>query len=472
MARILYPALLTATLALAAALLLGPATANKLLSIVGVADAQAPANGYPGQPGGYGDPNQYPPGFNSGSNTSPGAPYDHLMTSAPTQPMAVAQPQNWAAGPGSSVANPGVRSVYIPPPGAPPAKPLASAQVIARVGPEVILAADLNPVYEIYMANKAAGAPAEEIASDYQELMSELKQMIDMKILYVDASNTIPAEGLKEFRKLVDEAFDKEQVKILMERLKVDSPAELDAKLRQQYGTSLDRRREMFWEQTLAGQWKKEHSTYTKEIDFVATSNYYREHKSEFEIPAQAQWEELTAQFADYNSRDDAYRAICDMGNDVVQRHIPFAEVAKKKSRGPTADKGGFRDWTTKGALVSKVLDEAIFSPNLPVGMMSQPIEDTDGFHIIRVIVRHDAGEESFLEAQKGIKKKITDERSKKMADEFMEKLRNQTQVWTIFDKPSAPNSSASPSPYAGQPAAPFSGNPATAAVPQSSFGR
>ena len=302
----------------------------------------------------------------------------------------------------------------------------------SRIGPEVILAADLNPLYDEYLSHKAAGAPTDQLASDYQELMAQLKQMIDIKILYVDASNTIPAEGLKEFRKLVDDAFDKEQVKVLMDRLHVSTPAELDAVLHQ-YGTSLDRRREAMFEQTLANQWKKEHSNYEKEIDFDTTLDYYRKHKSEFEFPAQAKWEQLTALFANFNSKDDAWRAICDMGNDVVIRHIPFAEVAKKKSRGPTADKGGFRDWTTKGAPVSKVLDAAIFSPNLRVGDMSQPIEDADGYHIIRVIERIDAGAKSFLERRRESKRRLPKTVRRKWPTSLWKSC-NQTQVWSIFD--------------------------------------
>ncbi len=224
------------------------------------------------------------------------------------------------------------------------------------------------------------------------------------------------------------------------------------------------------FEQTLASQWKKEHATYTKEIDFDTTLDYYRKHHSEFESPAQARWEQLSALFASFNSKPEAWQAICDMGNDVAVRHIPFDQVAVKKSQGPTADKGGVREWTTKGALVSKPLDQAIF--NLPVDHMSPIIEDADGYHIIRVVERLDAGAKSFLEAQKGIKKKITEDRSKKMGDEFMDKLRNQTQVWTIFDNTPAPNSSRGPSAYAGQSAAPGPSTPATAALPGSSFGR
>ncbi len=65
---------------------------------------------------------------------------------------------------------------------------------------------------------------------------------------------------------------------------------------------------------------------------------------------------------------------------------------------------------------------------------MSQILEDNDGYHIVRVIERHDAGMKPFRDAQVEIKKKLKDERNKKGTEEYLEKLRNKTQIWTIFD--------------------------------------
>lgn len=441
MARILYPALLTATLALAAALCLGPATANKLLSVVGVVQAQSP--GGP-QTSPYGDNSPNVPGFNANPAPSYDRPYDRLMTTAPTQPTAVAQPQNWA-GSQNTTNKAGVQSVYVPPPGARPAQALGSALVVARVGPEVILASDLSPRWDAFLADKAAGAPPAQIAAERQELITQLKGIIDVKLLVVEATNTIPPEGLKDFQAKVNEAFDKDQVKGMMERVKVNTPAELDAILHQ-YGTSLERKRAALFETALASEWKSEHAKPEKEIDFDTALIYYHEHKAQFSFPSQARWEQLTATFANFDDKNGAWRAICQMGNDVL-RGVPFADVAKKHSQGPTADKGGYRDWTTKGALVSKVLDEAVFSPTLPVGQMSQIIEDTDGYHIVRVIERIDAGVKPFRDAQGDIKKKLTEEETKRLSTEYLQKLREKTQVWTIFDDPAAEVAALGPVP-------------------------
>ena len=76
-----------------------------------------------------------------------------------------------------------------------------------------------------------------------------------------------------------------------------------------------------------------------------------------------------------FSSRQEAYRAF-EMGNEVL-RGGDFATMAQARSHGPTASKGGQHDWTSKGSLVSKEIDAAIFS--LTVGRMSQIIEDSKG---------------------------------------------------------------------------------------------
>jgi hypothetical protein len=166
---------------------------------------------------------------------------------------------------------------------------------------------------------------------------------------------------------------------------------------------------------------------------------------ADFEFPARARWEQLMANFDHFSSRQEAYRAICEMGNEVL-RGADFAAVAQARSQGPTASKGGQHDWTSKGSLVSKEIDRAIFS--LPVGRMSQVIEDSKGFHIIRVIERTDAGRKPFLEAQVEIREKLRDESIKSQKDEFLAKIKERTPVWTVFgDSSEAGSIGARPAP-------------------------
>ena len=119
-------------------------------------------------------------------------------------------------------------------------------------------------------------------------------------------------------------------------------------------------------------------------------------------IPAQAQ---------------QPYARLAQMGNEVwprVAANPPattplFADVAKAKSEGFNAAKGGLYDWTTKGSLKATVVDDAIFT--LPVGQMSPILDSGTGFHIVRVLERTEAGCRPFSEVQNDIREKLKDQR-------------------------------------------------------------
>ena len=137
------------------------------------------------------------------------------------------------------------------------------------------------------------------------------------------------------------------------------------------------------------------------------------------------------------------------MGNEVMQGK-PFADIARTASEGPTASTGGVFDWTTKGSLVSKVINEAVFT--LPVGQMSAILDDGSALHIVRVIERTDAGRTPFIEAQVGIRDKLADERRKREMDEYLATVRGRTPVWTVFDDEPGGGPSQAASQTASQP--------------------
>ncbi|MEE2826952.1 MAG: peptidyl-prolyl cis-trans isomerase, partial [Planctomycetota bacterium] len=91
------------------------------------------------------------------------------------------------------------------------------------------------------------------------------------------------------------------------------------------------------------------------------------------------------------------------------------------------SSEGGIHDWTNRGSLVSKELDEAIFT--LPIGVLSDVIETSRGFHIVRVIERTDAGTKAFRDAQVGIREKLVAERQAKTVQEHMKKLRKEIPI-------------------------------------------
>jgi parvulin-like peptidyl-prolyl isomerase len=101
--------------------------------------------------------------------------------------------------------------------------------------------------------------------------------------------------------------------------------------------------------------------------------------------------------------------------------------VAKAHSHGFSAADGGVNDWTTQGSLRSTALDATIFA--LPVGALSQIVEDEDGFHIVRVIEREEHHHVPFNEVQAEIKQRLLDKDQAKGMTQYLAKLRERTPV-------------------------------------------
>ena len=106
--------------------------------------------------------------------------------------------------------------------------------------------------------------------------------------------------------------------------------------------------------------------------------------------------------------------------------------MAQRQSQGADASEGGYHDWTTRGSLASEAIDQAIFT--LPAGRLSERLEDSEGFHIVRVIERIEAGRVPFEQAQVDIKETLRKERVKEQIMAYVDKLKQQIPVWTAFD--------------------------------------
>jgi parvulin-like peptidyl-prolyl isomerase len=329
-----------------------------------------------------------------------------------------------------------------PQPQVAPVAIFAPGQIIAWVGDQPIQAGDVMPMVEQTLAPFLAKMAPEDIERGQAEIEQQkralmkraLESAIEVKLLYQDFLRAVPADKKKEIlakiTARVEEQFYEKQLPEAMEKAEVDSPAALDAKLRA-YGSSLQQQKLTFVERVLGQSGLGEKIDYKPEITHQAMLDSYWENISEYEFPAKARWEKLTVKVTDFPSREQAWAALGDMGNEVL-RGAPLAAVAKRHSQGLDAGDGGYHDWTSKDSLASDVLNQAIFS--LPVNQLSERMEDGQEYHIVRVIERQEAGRKPFLEAQVEIKEKLQKQRIREQITDHVAKLRKEIRVWTIFD--------------------------------------
>jgi parvulin-like peptidyl-prolyl isomerase len=313
------------------------------------------------------------------------------------------------------------------------AKTLENTQIIARVGSEVVLAGDILFTIDNIMEENRDRIPRAAWEQQRRKMMQQmLKQVIQSKLVIVDALQAIPEDNIPEIEKQVDEQFYNSRVKQLMKEAEVKSLAEFETKLKKS-GSSIELQKRNFFERSLASQWIQQKMDSNEPVTHQEMLSYYTAHLVNYEQLAKCRWQQLTARFNKFESRQAAWQAIADMGNDVLIRKVPFEQVALQRSQGVTASKKGVRDWTSQGALVSAPLDQALFS--LPVNQLSPIIEDSTGYHIVRVTERVDAHRTPFRDAQVNIQQKINASRREKKLEDYLSGLREKIYVWTIFDE-------------------------------------
>lgn len=305
--------------------------------------------------------------------------------------------------------------------------------VLAMVGGEPIFVGDLlfevNQLIAQFMAEAPESIKQRERPAIMQKL---LPKFIEQKLLLIDVRNGLP-EGAK-FDDIIESAskeFDENAMEEMMKSAGVDSPVMFDAHLRAQ-GSSLRKLRYSWTVNQIVRYFLQEKIKSDAEVSHQELLKYYRDHQAEYSLKPQARWEQVMVRHEKFASTTEAMNAIVEMGNSIVFG-ASLEGVAKKSSHGFSASEGGQHDWTSKGSLVSKELDEAIFS--LPIGQLSDVIKTDQGFHIIRVIERQDADKVDFVEAQIEIRKKLQNEKRLAAYDAHLKKLKRDIPV-EIMDAP------------------------------------
>jgi parvulin-like peptidyl-prolyl isomerase len=321
---------------------------------------------------------------------------------------------------------------------------LEGCQVVARIDNQIVLACDvLWRVNQMLEAHQRRARPEQRVPPEQlrevrdQLLQRELASILDRKLLYEEFRRNVPAENLPRIEESLKEPFEEHELPDLMKQLKVDNQQDLERELAR-LGSSLADVQRAFNERVVASEWIRSKVKINEEVSPDEMIEYYRAHLADYDYPTQARWEELVVRKSRFNDPSQAYAELAQLGNEVWQRGMQqnvqgaaFAEVAKAKSDGFTAKDGGAHDWTTKGALQSKPIDEALFT--LQVGQMSPILDGGPTFHIVRVLERKEAGRKPFTEVQGDIRNKLKEERFKAGVEKYLAQLRKDARIWTAF---------------------------------------
>jgi peptidyl-prolyl cis-trans isomerase SurA len=159
--------------------------------------------------------------------------------------------------------------------------------------------------------------------------------------------------------------------------------------------------------------------------------DYYNAHVHDYDRPEQWTWREVLIEVDKYPSRAAA-RSKAEAILDRLRRGEDIAKVAESQSEGPNRSSGGLWETTPDSYAVATVNDAV---RSLPIGQVSPIIEGPSSYHLVRVDARRGAGPATFAEVQDRIRRIVHHRKVDQESNAFLDKLRQQTVVTTIFDK-------------------------------------
>ncbi len=320
--------------------------------------------------------------------------------------------------------------------------PTDPTELLAIVGDSPVLVGELLPKVDARIASLAKGdisqIPPEELRIVRLKLLRGLlTQTIQTKMLghafLMDRVGSSSKEQRVDAQKQIEtkarNAFYEEEIPRMMKELEVDSLQALDTKLREK-SSSVEFVEKEYSEQMLSQVYLREFIPRDPKITLNEIRLYYKANLQKFDQPAKARWEQLTVLFEKFPNRETAMAAISEMGNAALFGGN-VQQVAREKSQEPLASSGGVHDWTRKGSLASKALDQQIFS--LPVNRLSQIIEDETGFHIIRVLERTEAGISPLGRVQDEIRTTLQKEKVAEAQKKLLAKIKKDVPVYSRY---------------------------------------
>lgn len=312
-----------------------------------------------------------------------------------------------------------------------PGLSLADSQTVAVVNGSPVLAAE---VLERYSPQLAAAekdlAPADFNRARLALIKKDLPGHIERKLLAQAMMSQLKAEQLAMIDGLVDEQFEK-QLAVMTKEAKVGSRVELEQILREQ-GTTLANLKVNFANQQMAQEFLGAKANSKQKIGRPDMLAYYQQHRDDYLQLAEVRWQQILIDKRKHGDSGAEARLQEIVAALRPTRGANFSEVAKKFSDGPNATAGGEWDWTKKGSLADRRVDEALFE--LPLGQPSQVFRSDDALKILLVNQRRDETYTSFAEVQDEIEEKLQADLRRAAARKVIDELRASADIITVFD--------------------------------------
>jgi peptidyl-prolyl cis-trans isomerase SurA len=287
-------------------------------------------------------------------------------------------------------------------------------EIVAKVNDDIITKSDLEGEEQATLAELYRRYTGDELDRQVRAARSYLLQrMIDRKILFHRAQRLYDMDKMSE--SFLKEFKAQQQIK---------SDQELERLLAQENMTLADLRVRLVEsfapDQVVRYEVSDRVSVGDKEIEA-----YYEANAAEFDVPAEVTIREIVV-LATPEDRDEKRARAEAIRDRATAAGADFSAIAAETSDAGTKSGGGLLGPLKKGDLAEQI-ETVAFS--LPVGNVSQVLEASYGFHIVKIESRNEQRRKPLTEVHDAIRAKLENEKYREGLRAFLKKAREEATV-------------------------------------------
>ena len=303
-------------------------------------------------------------------------------------------------------------------------------EIVGRVDGIPVFAREVLEADRQMLQHMKEKAPAEIYASRRKQvLQARLIPHIEKQLLLSAVKEELNGEQMAAVDEQLDALFV-DQIEDLKKRAKVGTVAELEEVLAKE-GTTIAQIRKAFYDQQLSRQYlglKLQGLEPPSREEVLAE---YKRREDDYRQPADVKWQQLWISFEGNGGQAGAFEVLQKAVSE-LKSGIPFDVVVGKYSDGPMKSEGGVWDYTTRGNLANKEVEDALFT--MPIGEVSRPYKAGNAFQVVRVADRREERFTPFSEMHDKLRQEIAQKRQGEAATKKIAELWAQAEIETRFD--------------------------------------
>ena len=260
----------------------------------------------------------------------------------------------------------------------------------------------------------------------------EVRNQIEQMLLFGEADKRLSDEE----KKVVQEELDEQARRIVAQ---IGSRAQFARELAQE-GTDLttwteDMKRALTIEAFI-------HRRFSRRVDVDGRTmlKFYREHRDRWQKKERVRMQVIAAPFDSFldprAARDEAARreAVAKAHEQIAQAKAEldkgegFDAVAKKYDRGPMAAQGGLWPLMERGSFRSGQVEDVAFKQG--VGAVSDIIDTSQGYYIVKTIQLEPATEQTFDKVQTEIEAELRKAQYQTLTSDYLKELQTKTRIF------------------------------------------